>query len=504
MKKWLLLLSVVACMFSVLTCMLFLNADIASAAKTEVQTPRLVVDGHVLQPKVPPVIIKSTTMIPVRIAAENLGYKVDYNNKQKQVTVSKGTKQLVMTLDKSTAYLDKEPLQMVLPPMEKSSTTLVPLRFLSDAFGVQVVWDNKSKSAFLFSNSDTDSKPTEPSKPPTGGDDIGIVDGTDNTDGGGTGSVPPTDNTEVPLPPVNPVVTGNLYEVNYSMDTVVIRYEGTIAPKVFKLNSPNRIVVDFPNTQYRSNFFPAIDFTSVNEGKLLVSENAALTSIRYSMFGEALNKAPRFVLDLNQPWDYEVVDDATVGELRILLKQPLPDKSLFTVVLDAGHGGSDPGAVSITKKAEKVFNLSVILKVRDLLAGDERLKLVLTREDDSFPTLADRYKLANAIQADLFVSVHANSYNPDTNGTETYYSRDDSKAFADLMHSVFAPSTGLKDNGVRKKSLAVTRETVMPAILLEAGYLSSKIDEPQLWTEDFQNRVAQAIATGIKLQLKLY
>jgi N-acetylmuramoyl-L-alanine amidase len=129
---------------------------------------------------------------------------------------------------------------------------------------------------------------------------------------------------------------------------------------------------------------------------------------------------------------------------------------------------------------------------------------VLTRQGDTYPTLSDRYNLANSLGADLFVSVHANSYTSATNGTETYYTRPESKDFANLMHALLVQATRLKDNGVRQKSLAVTRETKMPAILLESGYLSNKIDEPQLWTDDFQNRVAQAIATGIKQQLKLF
>jgi len=496
MKKWLSLLFVVASM-------LFLSAGIVNAAKVEALVPKLILDGKVLEPMVPPVVIGQTTMIPVRIATESLGYKVDYDNNKKQVTVSNSTKKLIMTLDKPTAYLDDEPQQMILPPTAKSNNILIPLRFLGDSLGVQVFWDNQSKSAFLYSSNNTNTG-TKPVNPPDDGL-IGVVDETDNTDGGSNGDV--TETPEVPVTPETPdnsLTSGNLYEVFYEADSVALRYEGTLTPSVFMLDNPRRLVVDLPNTTYASDFLPAVDFTKASEGKVLVADHPALKSIRYSMFGEG-TKAPRFVLDLQQAWDYEIINDSIVGELRIILKKPQSpnNKSLYTVVLDAGHGGSDPGAISITKRPEKDFNLSVILKVYALLAKDERLNLVLTRSDDSFPSLQDRYKLANSVNADLFVSVHANSYTAATNGTETYYTRPESKDFANLMHSVFAPATGLKDNGVRQKSLAVTRETTMPAILLEVGYLSSKIDEPQLWTEALQNRVAEAIAKGIKLQLKL-
>ncbi|TVY02349.1 N-acetylmuramoyl-L-alanine amidase [Cohnella terricola] len=484
MKKWFSLLFVVAGM-------LFLSAGIVQAAKAETLTPKLILDGKALEPEVPPVVIGQTVMIPVRIATESLGYKVDYDNNKKQVTVTNSRKQLVMTLDKSTAYLDSVPQEMIVPPTAKSNKILIPLRFLGESLGVQVFWDNQIKSAFLYSSKGSDSGNNAGSDPSNGGDLIGIVDPNDEETGSG------------PQNPSNPpVITGTLNEVRYENDSVILKYDGLIAPTVFKLDNPKRIVVDVPQTQYSGEFVPFVDFTQSAEGRLSIDEHEALQAIRYSVFGTEA-KSPRFVLDLNQAWDYEVSNDPSLGEFRILLKKPVPDKSIFTVVLDAGHGGSDPGAISLSKRPEKDFNLSVVLKVQALLSGDERIKLVLTRSDDSFPTLISRSQLANSINADLFVSVHANSYTAATNGTETYYTRPESKAFADLMHSLFIQATGLKDNGVRQKSLSVTRETTMPAILLEAGYLSNKIDEPKLWTNEFQDRVAQAIAKGIKMQLKL-
>ncbi len=494
MKKWLSLLFVVAGM-------LVLSSGMAHAAKAETPTPKLILDGMELEPKVPPLLLKSTVMVPVRIATENLGYKVDYDNRKKQVTVSNGKKELVMTVDKPTAYLDGTPVEMTKPPLIQSNTTLIPLRFLGESLDVQVFWDNQIKSVFLYSPSKPDpengsgSKPTDPSD----GGLIGVVDPVEGSEGSGNGSSP---GTVVP-----PVVTGTLNEIYYDPGTesVVLKYDGLIVPRDFKLDGPKRIVIDISGGAYSPEFVPAVDLAAANEGNISIEGHEALRSIRYSMFGTD-TKAPRFVLDLNQAWDYELHNDPSAGVLTIALKRPPEDKSLYTVVLDAGHGGSDPGAISITKRSEKDFNLAVVLKVQALLAGEERIKLIMTREGDTYPTLTDRYTLANSLQADIFVSVHANSStSPKTNGTETYYTRADSKAFAELMHSVFAPSTGLKDNGFKKHSvnLAVTTKTTMQAILLEVGYLSRSIDEPQLWTEELQNRVAEAIAKGIKMQLNL-
>jgi N-acetylmuramoyl-L-alanine amidase len=493
MKKWLSLLFVVSAM-------LFLSAGIVHAAKSVEVTPKLILDGKALQPQVPPVVIDKTVMIPVRIATANLGYKVDYDNKKKQVKVSNGSKQLVMTLNQATAYLDNEPKKMIKSPTSISNNILIPLRFLGESLGVEVFWDNQSKSAFLYSSIDSSPGEVIDIEPPAGGgvEEPGpIVVEPVPTDGG---VVEPDPGTVIP--PATPVVSGNIHEIRYETNTVIVKYDGFIVPVVTPLENPKRLVIDLPNTQYAGDFTPTVDFAIGSQGKLDVTGHPALTSIRFSLFGD-VTKAPRVVLDLNQAWDYDILNDPTTGELKLTLKQPMPDKSLFTVVLDAGHGDTDPGAKSISGRWEKDFNLSVVLKVRDLLASDERIKLVLTREADTYPSLDDRFNLANSLSADLFLSVHANSYTAATNGTETYYTRENSKVFADLMHSLVVPATGLKDNGVRTAGFKVIKYTTMPAVLLEIGYLSSKVDEPHLWAEEFQNRVALAIATGIKQQLKL-
>lgn len=83
-------------------------------------------------------------------------------------------------------------------------------------------------------------------------------------------------------------------------------------------------------------------------------------------------------------------------------------------------------------------------------------------------------------------------------GTETYYTRNDSLLFAQTVHKYLSVATGLQDRGVRQANYHVTRETKMPAILLECGYLSNTKDEALLYTADFQNKVASAVVSGIK------
>lgn len=124
---------------------------------------------------------------------------------------------------------------------------------------------------------------------------------------------------------------------------------------------------------------------------------------------------------------------------------------------------------------------------------------MLTRSNDTFLELKERAAMANNLKADIFISVHANSSGSSSaSGTETYYQREASKALANVMHKYLVQATGLSDRGVRYGNFHVIRETKMPAVLLEVGYLSNKKDEALLFTDALQNKVAASIVSGIK------
>jgi beta-glucosidase/6-phospho-beta-glucosidase/beta-galactosidase len=113
-------------------------------------------------------------------------------------------------------------------------------------------------------------------------------------------------------------------------------------------------------------------------------------------------------------------------------------------------------------------------------------------------------KYANEINADLFVSIHGNTFDDSSvTGTETFYYHNFSKSFAEIIHNHLIQATGFKDRGVKKEEFFVLTDTDMPAVLLEIGYLTNPQDESEMLTEAFQTRVAQAIVDGIKeYQLK--
>ena len=168
-----------------------------------------------------------------------------------------------------------------------------------------------------------------------------------------------------------------------------------------------------------------------------------------------------------------------------------------TVCIDPGHGGKDPGAVSGGVQ-EKDIALAVALKIGALLTGYE---VVYTRDEDVYVGLAERALIANQAQADLFVSVHCNSApSASANGMEVYVHTTRGAASTRAAHAIYdrlLPASGFRGRGVKANDYAVLRETVMPAVLVELGFVSNEGDRAKLISEGWQDRAAEAIASGI-------
>ncbi len=127
-------------------------------------------------------------------------------------------------------------------------------------------------------------------------------------------------------------------------------------------------------------------------------------------------------------------------------------------------------------------------------------RVLLTRADDTFIPLTDRSGLANAQNADVFVSVHCNS-SPTHNsscGTEIYFTTPQSIPLATAMHDELIKALELKDGGIRSRSLSVTRKSRMPAILIELAYINNDREEKLLLSDEFQQKAAEAIVAGLR------
>lgn len=171
------------------------------------------------------------------------------------------------------------------------------------------------------------------------------------------------------------------------------------------------------------------------------------------------------------------------------------------VVLDPGHGGKDGGATGVSGQFEKDFTLCVAKKVEKLLKAEAHIDVFMTRTEDRFISQESRYRpnYANQLNADLFISIHGNTFfDPEVTGTETYYYHENSRLLAKTIQEHVSHATGFRDRGIMKKDLFVVKDTQMPAALVEIGYLTNPDDEAKMWTDDFQNRVANSIVEAIK------
>ena len=187
-------------------------------------------------------------------------------------------------------------------------------------------------------------------------------------------------------------------------------------------------------------------------------------------------------------------------------------KDLFKgkkVVVDPGHGGSDPGAIGSNGLREKEVNLAVALKLAALLeeAGAE---VIMTRSGDQSISNSMRVGTANDAKADVYVSIHANAFSdPDSNGTETFYCAqyeysEAAKFLAQQLQKEMVGELGLRDRGVKSRSFFILTKTEMPAALIELGFLTNKKEEALLGKSETHTRAAQAIFRGLEAYFNNY
>lgn len=168
------------------------------------------------------------------------------------------------------------------------------------------------------------------------------------------------------------------------------------------------------------------------------------------------------------------------------------------VIIDPGHGGKDPGAIGRGGLREKDVILPISLKVAQILQQNG-VQALLTRNSDYFVSLKGRVDMAERANADLFVSIHANSVGlsrPDVSGLEVYYYNSGYNLAQDVRRSILN-SVNVRDRRVRKARFFVLRKSSMPAILVETGYVTGREDAAKLASPQYRDQMARGIANGI-------
>jgi N-acetylmuramoyl-L-alanine amidase len=175
-----------------------------------------------------------------------------------------------------------------------------------------------------------------------------------------------------------------------------------------------------------------------------------------------------------------------------------------TILIDAGHGGKDPGAISYLGYYEKSVTLKIAAKLSVVLKA-RGFQTKMVRTTDTFIDKYDRAELANRINPDLFVSVHCDANERLTiRGYSVWVCRSasqDSRMTAGLIEDAMT-KTGLPSRGVREADYIVLTNTQCPAILVECGHISNPSEASALYDPKFQDRIAAAIADGVTEAMK--
>lgn len=321
--------------------------------------------------------------------------------------------------------------------------------------------------------------------------------------------------------------------------------------KVFRLDNPSRLVLDFAGTRFgQTKSIPTAGFI---KGIRTGQPNAGTARIVLDLPNLNLNEkhfllAPqtgnswRFVLDIDKGGSTQ----STSKETTASAKKTVTKKKI--IVLDPGHGGQDPGAISVSGKYEKDLTLKMAKETKAILEK-RGYKVVLTRDKDFYIPLRGRIKKAHEANGDLFISIHADSAkNKTAKGLSIYtisetasdkeaaalaerenksdilfgmdlsdyqpevgnilidiakkYAMDQSSIYADEVVKEMKKEVKLRDQAHRFAGFVVLKSPNIPSVLLEMGYLSNPQEDKSLQKESYRKKLATALANAVDSYFK--
>jgi len=328
---------------------------------------------------------------------------------------------------------------------------------------------------------------------------------------------------------INDGVVDGIDATNLERDVLFMVNLGTYSGKIdtFTLSSPFRLVIDVERI-----------------GEMSAKLTGLSSVLAPSSTGFSETNIPSDILPPESFEEQKIDFAVTEKHKNNKSQQSKPMNKLRKIVIDAGHGGEDPGAIGPKGTKEKDINLSIAKRLSEFLkhAGYD---VFLTRSNDIFIPLADRTRFANKVTADLFVSIHCNaSISDNARGFEIYFLSEKatdraSAAVANMENSVIALEksslSGKRDieklllsmvvtefmnesailcgtinryvcdnflnldsRGVKQANFYVLRGATMPAVLVEVGFLSNAKEEKLLNQKKFQKKITENIFNGIK------
>ncbi len=298
-----------------------------------------------------------------------------------------------------------------------------------------------------------------------------------------------TDETSTPTPqiPVDPNATFGSkleYKRDRNSSNMMIKLSGLEDAKITE--NANQISIEIPDRVLEQNGLPYVMSQDVEF-------NDRLIATHHFIDGDGINN---FTMNLRDNVSY-TIDKNSYG-INIAFTKGAT--AVPRVVIDPGHGGHDPGTLKgVSKVPEKAYALKTSLLLRDILV-QKGYDVVMTRDSDFYPQLKDRAKLANDLDADIFISIHYNSAgSAKPSGIETLvYQSSDNKRLATFVHNQLIAETGVINRGFKRgNEYIVLNRTKVPSILVELGFLTNPYEAKRINDDNYQHTLAGAIATGI-------
>ncbi|MEC4851164.1 MAG: N-acetylmuramoyl-L-alanine amidase [Jaaginema sp. PMC 1079.18] len=333
--------------------------------------------------------------------------------------------------------------------------------------------------------------------------------------------------TILPLGNVTPIAASSglatIESIDFNRDTLIVNADNEITAESRWNEQAQLYEITIPNTKIRDRLpGPQIDSnSSIAELRVRQQDERTTVLLLKPNRGYRLEPIPRGgsrslrlslqpeIISLD-PRQINVPPPSRRSTPAQPAPTPLPTGDLprvrnarVLVTVDPGHGGKDPGAIGIGGLREKDVVLDISLQVARLLE-QQGVQVLLTRADDRFISLDGRTTMANRARADAFVSIHANAISmsrPEVNGLETYYYSSGLR-LAQTIHRSILQSVSIRDRGVRQARFYVLRNSAMPAVLVETGFLTGQEDAANLRNAEHRSRLAEAIARGILLYIQ--
>lgn len=428
---------------------------------------KLMINDEFVETTVPPLIFNDYALVPIREVCEPMGAKVNYIGVSKQIFVNFSDSYLRLKIGDNVASVDEVDTKipggiapMLISINGSDAKTMVPVRFMAEKLGFVVDFDDKNGIIKI-------NEPKEKEK--------SIINNFKTSKTSTTATIKLT--LDKPISEhTKPALTAS--------DTLYF----DISDCKYELPSKNEInlrgIKSLRFGIHDNSTRVAVDLENYTGYKVTLSNNKKTFTITVT------SRPPENEDNIN---DEPSISHPATGKI---------------VVIDAGHGGHDPGTsgtLDDEKLYEKQVNIEISKKVKTLLekAG---VTVIMTRDDDTYLTLSERSDIANINDAVIFASIHSNSAPDETaSGFEVYYSKLNNNSTTGLTSYELAKSVvselgnnvSIKNRGVKSEDYFVIKTSYMPAILIEVGFMTNQGDLKLMCTKDFQDSFAKGVADGI-------